>query len=282
MAIHDVTATDPLLKQRPPPGDEPPCQPFHLIDGDQFRQAAREHAQLPDVSLPPGPHPVRAALRGDLRAARRRRVPGREHPRHLPQRALDGDPGPHERGQSPRGRHPPHHHQMVTYPATGTVDGGHPQVHVGREPPIQLYLAAAGRRPRPGLREVEETEIDRLLQLVSALTHEEDHGRMRLRHRGVSLAHPAFRRDPRRLSPQRRQRRHLRTRPGHLPAPPACDLPSLSPCGQPPPQARVSGPSLPGPSPAAAHLPPAGGHDTECRTPSTPLPAPGARGRSRV
>jgi hypothetical protein len=55
--------------------------------------------------------------------------------RHLPQRALDRDPGPHERGQSPRGRHPPHHHQMVTYPATGTVDGSHPQVHVGREPP---------------------------------------------------------------------------------------------------------------------------------------------------
>jgi hypothetical protein len=103
-------------------------------------------------------------------------------------------------------------------PWMAATPGTHRARTAGSAPP------RGGTPPRvPWLCEVEETEIDRLLHLVGALTRQEDNSRMRLRHRGVSLACPALRYAPRHAGRilLRRQRRRLVTRPGHLPAPPA-------------------------------------------------------------
>jgi hypothetical protein len=61
--------------------------------------------------------------------------------------------------------HAAHDHQMVAYLTVRTVDLGHAQVHVGRELPVGLDLAGAGRRAGLQGAEVQEAEIDRLLQL---------------------------------------------------------------------------------------------------------------------
>ena len=108
-------------------------------------------------------------------------------PRHLAQRAVHGRPRLDQRGQPPRGWHPPHHHQVVTDPAVRIADLGHPEVNIGREPAVQLGLAPAGHRAGPLRGEVEETQIDRLLQLVRAVPGEEHHGRVGLGNRRERL-----------------------------------------------------------------------------------------------
>ena len=82
----------------------------------------------------------------DRGAARRRRVLGGEHPRDLAQRGADRLARLDQGGKPPGGRHPAHHHQVIADPASRVADLGDTQVHIGREPPVELDLALARRR----------------------------------------------------------------------------------------------------------------------------------------
>jgi len=180
VAIHQIAAADPFLEQRCPPSDELPGPPFHLSHRRSRCRTDRIPAHLPDAGLPPAPERLRGALGGDSPVARRHGMPGCEHPRHLAHQAFHVGAGPHERRQPPGRRHPAHHHQVITDPAIWAVHRTDAQIHIGREPPVQRHLAAAGHSTRPGGGEVEEPKRDRLLQLVRPVTGEKDDGRMRL------------------------------------------------------------------------------------------------------
>ena len=67
---------------------------------------------------------------------------------------------------------------MIADPAVRTADLGHAQVHIRREPAVELDLAGARRCTGLKGAEVEEAKADRLLHLAGAVTGEEHHGRM--------------------------------------------------------------------------------------------------------
>jgi len=71
---------------------------------------------------------------------------------------------------------------VIAYPASRVEYLHDAQVHIGGEPPVGLGLALARRRASFRRAEVQEAEVDRLLQLVCAVSGEEHHGRMRFRH----------------------------------------------------------------------------------------------------
>ena len=126
------------------------------------------------TTLRPRPHPrgtaryspatdpqrVLAALRGDLRALWRRGVPDGQHPRYLAQRAVYRRMRPDECGKPPAGRHSPDRHQLADLTVRVT-DLSYPEVHVGREPPVQLGLGAAGRSARLRGREIKKAVVMR-------------------------------------------------------------------------------------------------------------------------
>ena len=100
----------------------------------------------------------------------------------VPQVVVDVGAVAHEGRQAALGRHAAHDHQMVANVTVGADHVGDPEVHVGGEAPVQLDLAGAHGGPHGPVAEVEEAEIDRLLQLVGTVTHEEDHRRVGLGH----------------------------------------------------------------------------------------------------
>ena len=136
------------------------------------------------TTLRPRPHPrgtaryspatdpqrVLAALRGDLRALWRRGVPDGQHPRYLAQRAVYRRMRPDECGKPPAGRHSPDRHQLADLTVRVT-DLGYPEVHIGREPPVQLGLGAAGRSARLRGREIKKAKVDRFFSFTLSPKH---------------------------------------------------------------------------------------------------------------
>jgi hypothetical protein len=118
----------------------------------------------------------------DLRAAGRLIVLDGEDPRHLAQRPGHRRARADQRGQPPRRGHPAHHHPVIADLPVRAADLGHAQVHVGREPAVELDLAGARRRAGLRCAEVEEAKADRLLHLVSAVPGEEHRSSVGLGH----------------------------------------------------------------------------------------------------
>jgi hypothetical protein len=85
--------------------------------------------------------------------------------------------------QAPGGRHPPHHHEVVTEHAVGSRHVGDAEVHVRRQPAVEVDLVAAHRKPPLAGAEVEESQVHRLLELVGTVADEEDDRRVGLVHR---------------------------------------------------------------------------------------------------
>ena len=85
-----------------------------------------------------------------------------------------------EGGQPSLRRHAPHHDEVVADGAVDVVHVGHPEVHVGGQPAVQLHLPVAGGPAGVDGAEVEEAEVDGLLQLVGAVADEEHDRRVGL------------------------------------------------------------------------------------------------------
>ena len=101
----------------------------------------------------------------------------------MPEMRLHGLAGGDECRKPPVGGHAAHHDEGVARHTVGAGDVGHPEVHVWSEAPVELHLAVADRFAHGSVAEVEEPEINRLLELVGAVTEEEHRGRVGLRHR---------------------------------------------------------------------------------------------------
>ena len=134
----------------------------------------RHSASRLPCSLMAGPRGVDACWAASIRATWRTA-------------ALTGSPCLDQGGEPPAGWHPAHRHQVIAYLASRVAYLRDPQVHIGGEPPVELGLALARRRACFRRAEIQEAEVDRLLQLVRAITGEEHHGRMRFRDIRVGL-----------------------------------------------------------------------------------------------
>ena len=193
VAVDDPRVGAPVGEQRAAAGQEPGGQPVDRVD-----HLPREHrARCPhllDVRRPPAAERVAAPLRGHVGAAAGGGVEGGERPRQVPQVVPDRGAGPDQGRQAAVVGHAPHHDQMLDGRAVGapagprrqlgTGDAADPEVDVGGEPPVELHLAAAGRKPALGSAEVEEGGRHRLLQLVGALTEQEHDPAVGLPHLG--------------------------------------------------------------------------------------------------
>jgi hypothetical protein len=98
---------------------------------------------------------------------------------------FDVVPVRHQRRQPAGGGHPSHDDDGLGLRtgALGPVEReepADPEVHVGRQPPVEFDLAFAGRRPAGGCGEVEEVRAHGLLELVGAVADEEHHPGVRL------------------------------------------------------------------------------------------------------
>ena len=97
-----------------------------------------------------------------------------DHPCQVVECVLDRRTFEHERRETPVSRHAAHHDEVLTGLAGRVQHVGDAEVHIGGQTAVQLDLALADSQPLLPGREVEETQIDVLLQLVGAIAHEED------------------------------------------------------------------------------------------------------------
>ena len=214
--VDDAAIPDPRIEQRRPPGQEPQGQPLRLLDDRAGAGRARQpRLDRPGLArcCPPSGGAARPGCPARRSAgAGRLSVPGGEDPRHLAHRDSHRHARADQCGQPPRRGHAAHHHQVIADPAIRTAQLGHTQVHIRRELAVELDLA--GTRRRAGLRraEVQETKIDRLLQLARAIPGQEHCG-------SVGPGHLSPR-------PVPRPGRHRPSRLGHLHHPCVCHLSS--------------------------------------------------------
>ena len=93
----------------------------------------------------------------------------------MPQLVADVGAGLHQRREAAVRRHAAHHDHVIDSPAVAVHDVGHAEVDVGGEAPVQLDLASARLLSGfPGA-EVEESQVDRLADLVRLVADERDH-----------------------------------------------------------------------------------------------------------
>ena len=104
----------------------------------------------------------------------------------------------HQRRQAAVVGHPAHHPEVVAHLTVGPDQVCHAEMDVRPKPAVQLDLTKARGLPGRPVPEVEEAEVDRLLQLLRAVAHQHDDGRVGLPDRGrcVGAHAPAFQRDP--------------------------------------------------------------------------------------
>ena len=133
------------------------------------------HSQhLPGVGRPAGSRGV--AARGLVRRrAGSRAMERRQQVGEVPEVAGDVRTGADQGGEAPVGGHAPHDDQVVARLPVGPGHVGHPEVHVGRQPAVELHLAVAGQAPGVPGAEVEEPQVDRLLHLVGPVAEEDHH-----------------------------------------------------------------------------------------------------------
>ncbi|MEP6631872.1 MAG: hypothetical protein ABJA89_15495 [Lapillicoccus sp.] len=86
----------------------------------------------------------------------------------------------HQLGQAPVVRHAAHHQDVLARVPVGIVHRRHAEVDIRGDAPVHRQLAATGELAARAGREVEEAEVDRLLDLVGAVPHEQDDRRMGL------------------------------------------------------------------------------------------------------
>ena len=73
-----------------------------------------------------------------------------------------------------------HHHHMV-HRFTIHHEVGHPEVHVGGQPTVELDLAAAVRGASSAIPEIQKVEMNGLVDLVDLVSEEEKNRDVRLR-----------------------------------------------------------------------------------------------------
>ena len=71
-------------------------------------------------------------------------------------------------------RHATHDDEVIADLAIGPGDVGNAEIHVGRDPPVQLYLTVTDPLARFPCREIDEVEAHRLLELVHAVAEQQD------------------------------------------------------------------------------------------------------------
>lgn len=104
-------------------------------------------------------------------------------------------PAPHQAGHPPVVGHPAHRHEVVADRAVRAGHGGDPEVHVGREPAVELDLPAADALAHARIGEVEEAQVHGLLEFPRPVPGEEDRAAVRSRtaaHGSVSVMPPTL------------------------------------------------------------------------------------------
>lgn len=102
--------------------------------------------------------------------------------RELAYRPCDVNTLPDEGREAAICRHPLHHQDAVAILATPIHEVEHLEVDVRGHPAVECELPATGHIAPSRGAEVEETEVDRLLDLVGVVTAQQHHG-------GVGLSH---------------------------------------------------------------------------------------------
>ncbi len=91
--------------------------------------------------------------------------------------------------------HPAHHDEVVRRLAVGCDEVEHAEVHVGRDPPVQLHLPVTDALPGLARGEIDEREAHGLLQLRGVFPDQEDDRDVGREHRGglraCSVVHEA-------------------------------------------------------------------------------------------
>jgi hypothetical protein len=148
-------------------------QPLDLVESSRVDDLGREASHLREARLPSGAQLLEAGLIVYVRPAFATRMDCRELPGQPAEIASHVLALTDERRQATLLRHATHHHDRLV-PTVREGEVGETEVHVRREAAVQLQLTSAGGRTLLPGREVEEPEVDRLLELVGAVTDEHE------------------------------------------------------------------------------------------------------------
>lgn len=147
----------------------PQVPPGHVTGGFRrplIEDIAHERRHLGKIGLPIGRHRVTGAGLGDHGRHQCTSVEADDRPRHGVEVGVDVGARGDEGGEVALGRHAAHDDEMVTESPVWAVDIGHSEVHVRRQPAVELDLTMADGLPGLPGGKVEKSHRDRLLGLV--------------------------------------------------------------------------------------------------------------------
>ena len=172
VAVDDHPAGGAVGQQQCAAVDVPQRQLADALMQPRVHGGAEELLGLGEVVGPPVAQCGRATRGRDLRSTFGAGVEFCDRPGELTQVALDIGAPTNHRGQPQRLRHPAHDDDVFVDLSVGTGQGCDVEVHIGREPSIELEFPPAD--PSAGCfgAEVEEAEVDGLLELERTVADE--------------------------------------------------------------------------------------------------------------
>ncbi len=189
MAVDHFAVGDPMVEEGSPAVEIATSEfthPLLEVDGQHCADVRLDGLER---GFPLRPCSFGAAGLCDHRRPRGPRVERRHQPRDLADMVPDGPSLAYQCREPAIIGHAAHHDEVIADLAIGPGDVGDAEVHVGRDPPVQLYFPVTDPLARFPCREIDEVESHGLLELVHAVAEQHDERDVGLAKLGAGVDH---------------------------------------------------------------------------------------------